>query len=104
MCGIQLNITTGKIALTVYPNYAIIFSSKLAKMLGISSTNLVTGAMSYCPGLTLTLMKFTAGTYTSTKAINLAPYKLLKVMLEQINTETNKYNIVPGTVLDVIGV
>ena len=61
-CSILLNRTTGKITLTVNPNYAIIFSAKLASILGIS-TNVVTGGMSYYAALTLTLMKFTAGTY-----------------------------------------
>jgi len=69
----QLNKTTGKITLTVNSNYAIVFSSKQAKMLGISSTNVVTGAMPYYPGIALTLMKFTVGTYTSTTVIKLAP-------------------------------
>ena len=64
VCGIQLNKTTGKITLTVYSNYAIIVSSTLAKILGINNTNIVTRAMPYYPGLTLTLMKFTVGTYT----------------------------------------
>ena len=104
VCSIQLNKTTGKITLTVYPNYAIIFSSRLAKMLCISSTNAVTRPTPFYPGLTLTLMKFTAGTYTSTTAINLALYKTLNVMLEQISTETSKYNGATTTVLDVIDV
>ena len=41
-CNIQLNKTTGKITLIVNSNYAITFSSKLANMLGIRSTNVVT--------------------------------------------------------------
>ena len=65
--------TTGKISLKVNPGYAIIFSDKLASMLNISSTDVVTGSMTYYSGLTLTLMKFTAGTYISFAAINLAP-------------------------------
>ena len=104
VCSIQLNKTTGKITLTVNSNCAIIFSFKLANMLGISGTNVITRGLTYYPGLILTLMKFTAGTYESTTAINLAPYKTLNVMLEEINTETNKYNGAPSTVLDVIGV
>ena len=49
-------------------------------------------------------MKFTPGTYESIAAINLAPFKNVKVMLNQINSETNKYNGVPSTVLDAVGV
>ena len=55
--SIRLDRTTEKITLTVNPNFAIIFSAKLASMLSISSTNVVTGSMSDCPGLTLTFMK-----------------------------------------------
>ena len=73
-------------------------------MLSISSTNIVTRAMPYYPGLTLTLMKFMVRIYTSTTAINLAPYKTFDMMLEQINTETNKYNGVLSMILDVIDV
>ena len=104
MCGKQLNKAIGKIILTVNSNYAIVFSSKLADMLGISSRNIIIGAMPYYPGFTLTLMKFTVGTYTSTTSISLAPHKTLNTMLEQINTETNNYNGAPSTILDVIGV
>ena len=73
-------------------------------MLGIGSTSVITRALPYCPGLTLTLMKFTARTYTSTTTVSFAPYNTLKVVLDQINTETNRYNGGPSTVLDVIGV
>ena len=74
-------------------------------MLGISSTNVLTGRIPYYIGSPLIiLMKFTAGTYISTTAIHLVPYKTLNVMLEEINTETNKYNGVPSTVSDVIDV
>ena len=73
-------------------------------MFGNCSTNVVTEGLSYYPRLTLTLMKFTSGTYESTTAINLAPYKTFSIMLEQINTETNKYNGAPSTVLDIVSV
>ena len=59
--SIQLDRTTGKITLTVNPNFAIIFSAKLASMLSISSANVVSGSMSYYPGLTLTLMNLRPG-------------------------------------------
>ena len=50
-CAIQLNKTTGKNNSKVNSNYAIIFSSKLAKMLGISTTDELTGPMPYYFGL-----------------------------------------------------
>ena len=102
--SIQLDRTTGKITLTVNPNFAIIFSAKLASVLSISSTNVVTGTMSYYPGLTLTLMKFTAGTYTGAAAINLAPFKTINVMLDQLHTTTNIQNGAPSRVLDTLTV
>jgi len=58
--------------------------------------NVVSGSMSYDPGLTLILMKFTAGTLTSA-AVNLAPFKTINVMLEQLNTTTNIQNGVLDT-------
>ena len=78
--------------------------SKLAKMFGISNTEEATGSLPNYPVIIFTFMKFRAGTYTSTTAVNFAPYKTLNVVLNQINKETNWYNGTPSMVLDVIGV
>ena len=43
--GRRLNKTTRKITLTINPQYVIILGSKIAKMLGISSTDEATGPL-----------------------------------------------------------
>ena len=49
-------------------------------------------------------MKFTAGMYISSAAINLAPFKNLNVTLNQINTTTNIQNGAPSLVLDDVAI
>ena len=73
-------------------------------MLSISSFNIVTGSMAYYGlGVTLSLMKFTAGTYVSSNPINRASFKSINVTLEQINTSTNVRDGAPSLVLDTVG-
>jgi len=69
-CSITLDQTTGKITLTVNSGYYLYISSSLSAQVGISSLTTISASLPYYPGIFLNLMKYSAGIYERSSAIN----------------------------------